>query len=33
MLSEGAEPVKVRCYHLADNDLDAIVGRAVLLRR
>jgi len=33
LLGEGATPKKLRCYHLSDEDLDAIVERAEALRR
>ena len=33
LLAEGATPKKTRCYHLSDEDLDAIVKRAAALRR
>jgi S-DNA-T family DNA segregation ATPase FtsK/SpoIIIE len=33
LLSEGGAPVKLRCYSLTDEDLDAVVERARQLRR
>lgn len=33
LLAEGATPQKLRCYHLADEDLDQIVERSEALRR
>jgi S-DNA-T family DNA segregation ATPase FtsK/SpoIIIE len=32
LLQEGGRPVKLRCYHLDDDDLDAVVERARRLR-